>query len=355
MSMFIEELSDEREWEEFVATSPKGTFYHTLKWKKILEDSFSFETIYLVIRDSKGNIAGICPFALTKKLWPFKVLDSLPESDLGGPLIKEEYKKEAANVLKDYLKELSSEKGITYARIRFSDAELCEYFKTKTSKVETGSGTMNLDLEEKPADFIWSKVFTKKKNQRWFIRRFERDGFQNREAEGLEDLNKFYILYYNNMNYIGAQPYPFNFFKNIWNSLYPDNLGIILTEKEENCIGGESFFIYKERKNIYQTYVGFDRDLGGKYRTYYYLNWGLIKWAEKYGFKYVCFGSTPSDPNSNHYSYKSNFGAEFNQDFFLYLPFNKKLFFLRENAIKLGRKMRNKLPKTLVRRVESKL
>jgi hypothetical protein len=353
--MIVEPLSDEKEWEEFVANSSKGTFFHTLKWKRVLENSFPYESLYLVIRDSNEELIGVCPFVITKKLWPFKVLDSLHDSDFGGPLIKEEYKKEAAYLLKDYLKELSSDKGITYARIRFSERELCEYLKTKTSKVDTNSGTMNLDLEEKPADFIWSKVFTKKKNQRWFIRRFERDGFQNREAEGLEDVNKFYTLYYDNMNYIGAQPHPFSFFKNIWNSLYPDNFGIILTEKEEKCIGGESFYIYKERKSIYQTCVGFDRNLGSKYRTYYYLNWGLIKWAEKHGFKYVSFGATPSDPNASHYSYKSNFGAEFNQDYFLYLPFNRKLFLLRENAIKVGRKMKNRLPKTLLMKIASKL
>lgn len=246
--MIVEPLSDENEWEKFVATSPKGTFFHTLKWKRVLENSFHYESLYLVIRDPNGELIGICPFFITKELWPFTVLDSLPLSDLGGPLIKEEYRKEAAYLLKDYFKELSTDKGITYAKMRISDNELCECLKTKTSRVDTSSGTMSLDLKEKPMDFIWNKIFTKKSGQRRLIRRFEQDGFQSREAESVEDVNKFYTLYYKNLNRSGTVSYPFKYFKNVWDLLYPANFNIVLIEKEEKCIGASAFFIYKEKK-----------------------------------------------------------------------------------------------------------
>jgi hypothetical protein len=187
--MIVEPLSDESEWEKFVANSSKGTFFHTLKWKEVLEKSFSFESLYLVIRDSNDTLIGVCPFFITKKLWPFKVLDSLPESDLGGLLIKEEYKKEAAYLLRDYFKELSSDKGITYVKMGLSDRELCECLKTKTSRVDINFGTMILDLKEKPIDFIWNEVF--KQKQRKYIKRFEHDGFKTKEVESEDDLKKF--------------------------------------------------------------------------------------------------------------------------------------------------------------------
>lgn len=353
--MIIEPLRDENEWENFVSKSPNGTFYHTLKWKEILEKSFPYESLYLVIRDSNDKLIAVCPFFVTKKLWPFKILDSLPGSDFGGLLIKEAYKKEGANALKDYLKELSSDKGITYTKMRLSDPELCEYLKIKASKVYTHSGTMVLDLKEKPMDFIWNKVFTSKGRQRLFIRRFERDGFQIREAVNEADLNKFYTLYYNNITHIGGLPYPFSFFKNIWDLLYPDRFNIISAEKEEKSIGALGFFIHKEKKTIYLTYLGLDRKVNSRYRTYFYLIWEAIRFAQKNKIRYVSFGSTPSDPSSEYYLQKSKFGAEFNQDYFLYFPFNRKLFFLREIGIKVGRKMKNKLPKSLVIKMTSKL
>ena len=350
--MIVEPLSDENEWENFVATSPKGSFFHTLKWKEVLEKSFSFESLYLVIRDSNDTLIGVCPFFITKKLWPFKVLDSLPESDLGGLLIKEEYKKEAANALKKYLKELSSDRGVTYAKMRLSDRELCDYLKTKTSRVDTNSGTMVLDLKEKPMDFIWNEIF--KQKQRKYIKRFEHDGFKTKEAENEEELNKFYVLYRQSMNQKRVPP-PFTFYKNAFNLLYPNNFNIITIEKEERCIGAGIFFIYPERKAIYMAGVALDKTVSSRYKIYYKLRWETIKYAHRNGFQYVSFGPTPSDPSSVYYSLKSEFGAEFNQDYSLYLPFNKNLFFLRETAIKVGKKMKNRLPKTLLMRIQSKL
>ena len=350
--MIVEPLSDENEWEEFVATSPKGTFFHTLKWKKILEDSFSFESLYLVIRDPNGELIGICPFFITKELWPFTVLDSLPNSDQGGPLIKKEYRKEATNILKDYFKELSSDRSITYAKMRISDRELCEYLKTKVSKVDTNSGTMILDLKEKPVDFIWNEIF--KQKQRKYIKRFEHDGFITKEAQDVEDINKFYALYHQNAIKRGV-PHPFTFYKNDFDLLYPNNFNIILIERGERCIGAGIFFIYAEKKAIFMGGVALDKTVSSRYKIYYKLRWETIKYAHRNGFQYVSFGPTPSDPGSVYYSLKSEFGAEFNQDYFLYLPFNKNLFFLRETAIKVGRKMKNRLPKSLIMRIQSKL
>jgi predicted N-acyltransferase len=241
--VIVEPLSDAKEWEDFVANSSKGSFFHTLKWKKVLEESFPFESLYLVIRDSNDKLIGVCPFFITKKLWPFRVLDSLPNSDLGGPLMKEEYKKEAANILKDYFKELSSDKGVTYAKMRLSDRELCEYLKTKTSRVDTNSGTMILDLKEKPVDFIWNEVF--KQKQRKYIKRFEHDGFKTKEVESEDDLKKFYVLYLKSMNQKDSLPYPFTFYKNEFDLLYPNNFNIIFIENEERCIGAGIVFIYE--------------------------------------------------------------------------------------------------------------
>jgi hypothetical protein len=101
--------------------------------------------------------------------------------------------------------------------------------------------------------------------------------------------------------------------------------------------------------------VALDRTVSSRYKIYYKLRWETVKYAHRNGFRYVSFGPTPSDRSSVYYSLKSEFGAEFNQDYSLYLPFNKKLFLLRENAIKVGKKMKNRLPKTLLMRIQSKL
>jgi hypothetical protein len=347
--MIVEPLSDEKEWEEFVADSRRGTFFHTLKWKRILEESFGFKAYYLAIRDSDRNLVGICPFVLLKKARVFKVLDSLPSSDFAGPLIKEEHAKEAAGVLKDYLRGLSARTGIAYASIRFPEANLCEYLDSRDSRVDTSHGTMNLDLAEKPADLIWNSVLKTKQRQR--IRLYEKEGFQSKEAESVEDLNIFYELYHKNMNYIGASPYPYAFFKQVWDCLYPDHFNILLMVKGGECIGAQASFLYTPRKAAYQTYLGLDRNVQHHGPLYNSQTWELIKWAEKNGYRYVSLGSTPSDPSDPHHHLKTKLGAEFNQDYYLYLPFDKKLFLLRESGVRLIITVKDWLPKSLQRRL----
>lgn len=343
--MIVEPLVDEIEWEKFVADSPDGTFFHTIKWKNVLENSFPYQSSYLCIRDSSGQLVGVCPFFITKKLWPFTVLDSLPDSDLGGPLLKEEYKKDAAKALVNYLIELGASNGIAYTKMRLSDLEACEYLRTNDSNVDDNSGTMILDLDEKPLDIIWEKVFTKKGGQRRLIRRFERDGFQIREAKCSEDLNNFYKLYCEHKYHLGASPYPFKYFEIIWSFLHPDNFNIILVEKDDECIGASAFFIYKEQRSIYLCYIGYNKGLlSTRYNYSYYARWKEIEWAHENGFRYVSFGPSPKDPNSVYHSRKISFGCDFIQDHYLYIPHNKKLFLLRYSAINLGRKAKYILP-----------
>ncbi|MFH1673414.1 MAG: GNAT family N-acetyltransferase [Pseudomonadota bacterium] len=350
--MLVERLSNDEEWERFVADSSGGTFFHTLKWKKILEEAFSLEAEYLAIRDEAGKLAGVCPFAVTSKLRLFRILDSLPESDFGGPLTVEPETPAVLKALNDYLPEVCREKNITYAKIRCPSETTGRHFNTRGMTTDTASGSMNLNLEQHPSDFIWDEVFTQKDGQRTYIRRFEKDGFRNIEAQSIKDLDTFYELYYRNMNYIGGAVHPYSFFRKLWDELHPEHFNIILTVGNGRCIGGEGFFLYRPRKTVYQTFIGLDRNVETQYRTYFYLSWGLLKWCEANGFKTVSFGGTPADPKSANYSQKSKFGANFNQDYVVCLPFKRSRFLVREATLKLGRLIQKRLPPALRSKVQ---
>ena len=346
--MIVEPLINEEEWEDFVAKSPQATFFHTLKWKRVLEECLALETQYLTIRDLTGNLVGICPFVALKELWFFKALNSLPDSDFAGPLVEAEHGKEALSALKSYLRELSLAKSITYASIRCPAAS-CEGLRENDSKVDTSLGTMNLYLtDEKTADFIWHRVFTNKGGQRKFIRRCEREGFQNIEMQSKQDLARFYTLYHNGMIHIGVSPYPLSYFQSVYHLLYPENFNIMLTtDGRGKCLAAQAFFIYREKKDIYLMYLGIDRDAENRFHPSDYLHWGMIQWAQRNGFKHISLGTTPSNPSDVQYSTKSKFGATFNQDYTVYIPFNRKLFLLREYIVLLGRRVKNLLPRGL--------
>jgi hypothetical protein len=116
--MFVEQLEDASEWEDFVKVNPGGTFYHTLGWKDVIEKSFSLTALYLIIKNENRKLVGICPtFILARS--NLRILSSLPHSDFGGPLIEKKYIREASLALRKYIEELSHKRGISFAEMCF--------------------------------------------------------------------------------------------------------------------------------------------------------------------------------------------------------------------------------------------
>jgi lipid II:glycine glycyltransferase (peptidoglycan interpeptide bridge formation enzyme) len=87
------------------------------------------------------------------------------------------------------------------------------------------------------------------------------------------------------MNQKDSLPYPFTFYKNEFDLLYPNNFNIIFIENEERCIGAGIVFIYEERKAIYMAGVALDRTVSSRYKIYYKLRWETVKYAHRNGFR----------------------------------------------------------------------
>jgi hypothetical protein len=351
--MFVEELRNNSEWESFLQASPDGTFYHSLKWKEVIQRSFPHSALYLTIRDENGRPVGICPGFITD-LMHMKVYHSTPYSDYGGPLIKELCIEQASLSLQNFLQRICPKKGMAYAKICFMDSKLVQFFKSPSSYEDGSVGIMEIDLKATPSDFIWNKIFSK--NLRHNIRRFERDGFQAQEAQTKSDLRDFYDLYYENMKYIGGSLYPYEFMENMWKILYPDNLRIWLVGKEKR-IGGIAVFKYGQK--TYWVYAGIDRSQNySQYSVVPYLLWKEIKTAEEEGYRYISLGATSSDPRNPKYLQKMSLGGSFHQQKVLWHPFSftgRILLQTRANVISFWKTTRNFLPHNLKRFLESKL
>lgn len=322
----------QKEWEEFLATVPEGSFYHSLKWKEILEKSFSRPTSYLAIRDKQGRLIGVMPTVISK-LGLLKMYDSLPYSDLGGPVIEKTHVREASLSIQRFLEKSGHEKGISGVKICLTKDRFGSLFGLDKYFVDRGKGVMEIDLERKPSTVIWTRELSKRHRNR--IRHFEKDNFQIREAQTRSDLQQFLVVYYENMKNIRASSYPTLFFENIWRFLYPENFSILLCEKEET-VGGLAFFKYGQK--IYLTYTGFHRELlSSRHSIIPYLLWQSIKWAEEKGFRHICFGGTPADPRSSNYSQKAMFGASFLQQEIASIPFDlrAKSFLLAVDKLRL--------------------
>jgi hypothetical protein len=351
--MFVEELKNNSEWESFLQASPDGTFYHSLKWKEVIQRTFPHSALYLSIKDENSKTVGICPGFITDLLH-MKVYHSTPYSDYGGPLIKKLFIEQASLSLRIFLQRICPERGIAYAKICFMDDRSIRFFKSPLSSEDKSSGVMEIDLKATPSDFIWNKIYSKQ--LRYNVRRFERDGFQAQEAHTKSDLRDFYDLYYENMKYIGASLYPYELMENMWEMLYPDNLRIWLVGREER-IGGIAVFKYGQK--TYWVYVGINRNRDySRYSVVPYLLWKETEKAEEEGYRYVSLGATSSDSRNPKHLQKMSLGGSFHQQKVLWHPFSftgRILLQTRANIISFWKNTRSSLPHDLKRFLESKL
>jgi hypothetical protein len=323
--MFVEELKNNNEWEGFLQSSLYGTFYHSLKWKEIIQKSLcGFEHAhYLVVKTDNGTVVGICP-AFVQKWGPTKVYASLPHSDYGGPIIRAGYIKQTSILLRNFIKDYCVNNGIAFAEICFIDDRISKFFKLPLSYVNTNAGVMVIDLKTTPSDVIWNSVFSRK--QRYEIRRFERGDFHVREATTEFDLKCFYNLYISNMRKLGVSGFPYALFKNMWDALFPKNLLIMILEKEK-CLGGLAQFKYNN--SFYGGYVAIDRKWSwGRYSLMPFMMWNLIKKAEEVGIRYLSLGSTPSSKKHPYHNQKLKLGSTFLQQELVFTPFNCSAKFL---------------------------
>ena len=101
-----------------------------------------------------------------------------------------------------------------------------------------------------------------------------------------------------------------------------------LLYKDEDILGGELSFLYDTKKTMYLRYISLNRNLTVRYNLTSYMRWDSIKKASELGYKRICFGRTPPDPNDIHYKLKAKFGCNYEEEYSLIFP--------RSNLFKLG-------------------
>jgi len=306
--MYVEELKNKAEWEAFLRASPYSTFYHSLKWKEVIQNAFHMSPLYLTIKDENGVMVGACPGFVTSFM-RIKTYNSLPHSDYGGPVISGNHNTQTCLSLLSYLHEFGATNGVSLAKFRLTENAFEGFFKSPLSCIDKSQGAMEIDLKATPSDFIWKRILSR--NSRKKVGQLERRGFQAQEARTKSDLRDFYDLYAKNMKHTGGSIYPFELMENMWTILHPDNLRIWLVEKEKR-IG--SMAVLRGLRKTYTVFVGIDRAKEySKYDVHLYMRLKEVRKAEEEGCEYVSLGSTTSDPKGVHYIEKAGIGSSFHQ------------------------------------------
>jgi serine/alanine adding enzyme len=74
------------EWDGFVRGQHGWTHFHLFGWKRVVEDVFGHQCLYLAARDSASALVGVLPLVRVKSLVFGHFLVSMPFVNYGGPL-----------------------------------------------------------------------------------------------------------------------------------------------------------------------------------------------------------------------------------------------------------------------------
>jgi len=297
----ITELSDEdhKDWNNFLVHHKESTIFHTLEWKRVIEKTFSYQPIYLLLKDSKSELIGISPSFLARTLRG-KIIVSQPFFEYGGPLVNDGFDDAYQSILKFYKSQIDAKKA-KYIELRCSpNVELNNFDKIGFIK-QFKAYDFYIDITGK--DFekdIWFGLYTKKSRVRNSVNKAKDSGVKVKETR---DLNIYYSLYRKTVERLGSPPYPPAFFKNI-EKYVGSSVRFTYAYLGETPIAAMMSFPYKKRDLM----VGLVSDeYYQEYRANDLLYNEQIEYATRNGFDVVDFGRTR--PNSYYERYKKKWGA----------------------------------------------
>lgn len=322
---------DKEQWDSYVLNHPKGTFFHLIGWKTVIERTFRHKSYYLVAesngdtatsqhrdtsaeRDNNitlqqhnktginpsdpsnssnpGNpIVGILPLFSVKSFLFCKSLVSLPFAAYGGILADNQ---EVANRLLDKAKEITCSEGLDYLELRNRDGaienlpskELYVFFRREIFE----------DLE--------SNMNAIPRKSRRMIRVGEKAGLTY-EFGREELLPEFYEIFARSYHRLGSPAFSTKLFKNLLGEFKEKANILLIRNRESKSISSVLTFFHKDQVLPYYAGSLFEyRDLAPND----YMYWQLMKYGCENGDKLFDFGRSKIDTGS--YDFKRHWGFE---------------------------------------------
>lgn len=290
------ESSHGRAWDAFVASHPRGTVYHSLSWKRVLEDAFPLEPRYLVaVRGA--DIVGVLPIARQRSMLFGKRHTSLPFCTYGGPLA---YDPGIERTLLDAAAADVAADGSSYLEVRDQ--------RVPALPPDPGGGTWSVSSRkvgtvvrtDAPPDILRQRI---EKSRRYDLRTAEKHCLEFVMRPAAEGVDSFYRIFARSMRDLGTPVYPRGFFDAL-----AAHLGDVFSFA----------FALHEGRPVAAALIGSWRDmleipLMGALRSHRsmapsaYLYWKLMEHASLSGLAACDFGR--STRGSGTHAFKVKFGG----------------------------------------------
>jgi FemAB-related protein (PEP-CTERM system-associated) len=210
------------DWNGFVLPRRDASGYHLWEWRRVFENAFGHEAIYLAAREH-GRIVGVLPLVVFRSRLFGRFAVSLPFVNYGGICAEDG---DVAQALVAKASAIARERGLAHVELRHVERQLPQ-LPARTHKV-----TMRLALGD-DVTRTWDGLDRKVRNQ---VRKAEKSGLTFRRG-GAELLDRFYDVFAVNMRDLGTPVYSPRFFREVV-AAFPSTSGVCLVDHGDRTVAG---------------------------------------------------------------------------------------------------------------------
>jgi FemAB-related protein (PEP-CTERM system-associated) len=278
----------ERAWDDFVAATPNGTFFHRAGWKHVVERAFRHRAHY-VLAEQDGAITGVLPLVHVKSFLFGNRLISVPFCVYGGPLAAES---ESAALLIDYSIELAKRVDANTIEFR-ARTPVAPDWTTRSDLYATFRKSISEDSD--------TNLRAIPRKQRAVVRKSIEIGLR---ATVDNNADRFYNIYAESVRNLGTPVFSQTYL-HILKDYFNDCLEILtIVDDDEPMASVLSFFFRDE----VLPYYGGGRSQARRRGAYDFMYWKVMNRAVERGVRVFDFGR--SKYGTGAFAFKKNWGFD---------------------------------------------
>lgn len=288
-------------WDQFVGRHPLGLVYHSVAWKRILEEAFPHingRFLGLAETESGGAILGGLPVYVVRSRLLGNRLVSVPWSSICDPLVCCEAD---FQMLLPQLRDLAHEVGARYTEIRVARNAVMRQCGNLCARSDYKHHYLSLAPSQ--AELLSSFHETAIKQM---IKRAERNTIRCSLVDDQRHFHAFYRILTDTRQRLGLPAIPVRFFQAIQRHLSPANARLYVAKWREQPVGCLMVLVYGKMCSAeYSGDVPECRRLGVNQILY----WHAIKQAKAEGCDTFSLGRT-ANANRGLCNYKRRWGSQ---------------------------------------------
>jgi FemAB-related protein (PEP-CTERM system-associated) len=280
--------SETVEWDAFVRSTPGGSPFHLLAWRRAVQSTFGHAAHYLMVMRGNG-VEGVLPLFEVRGLLGGRGLVSVPYGVYGGICAASAA---ARTALLEAATELAKRVGAGYVELRHRAGQ-------------------EMDLPTKALYVSFSRPISSREEENLHAiprkqRRMTRQGakFGLRVEFGLQHLDPFYDIYAQSVHVLGSPVFPRRLFAAIA-SAFGKDCDLLTVWKDAEPVSGVLTLFFEDQ--VLPYYGGARRD-ALQYAVNDFMYWELLCHAARAGYRVFDFGR--SRDGTGAYHFKRHWGFE---------------------------------------------